>query len=208
MLTSLISGMLLAVGSVTAIPASPDGMIITDITWTGQVIANGPMVNFTGPSLHAIEKSIAAVYPGFTWVTAPRSEDDAALSDLHSEGSLDDPAPELLKCWEGGVGDADAVRISDGIYYLQNVPGYCMNGPGPNNCGQISCSYNSAIMWCNHNRYPYKTHCRRFAKYAQAVVNGCQYTTRESAHYNMWTRGTQADGVGFSVIAAKPKEEC
>ncbi|KAK0736602.1 hypothetical protein B0T21DRAFT_384077 [Apiosordaria backusii] len=211
MLASLIGGMLLAAASVTAIPSPLEGKTVTDITWIGQVVADGPMVNFSGPCLHSIEKSIAAVYPGFTWATAPRSlEDDDASIDLHSDDDppKGDPDPALLKCWEGGVGDADAVHISDGIYYLEKVPGWCMNGPGPNNCGQISCSYNSAIIWCNDNRWPYKKHCRYFAKFARAVSDGCQYTTRDSAHYNMWTRGTQYDGRGFSVIAAKPKEDC
>ncbi|KAK4195720.1 hypothetical protein QBC40DRAFT_315603 [Triangularia verruculosa] len=210
MLTSLVSGMLLAAVSVHAIPASFDGMTISDITWTGQVVENGPMVNFSGPSLYAIEQSIAAVYPGFTWASAPRSIDqDAATADLHSsDDSTDIPTPSLLKCWEGGAGDADSVHINEGVNYLQSVPGWCNNGPGPNNCGQISCSYNSAIMWCNHNPYPYKTLCQDFAKYARAVMTGCHYTTRESAHYNVWTRGTQNDELGFSVIAAKPNQDC
>jgi len=44
--------------------------------------------------------------------------------------------------------------IGDGINYLYGLdsklknspPG---NGPGPGNCGRVSCSWESAIWWCN-----------------------------------------------------------
>lgn len=39
--------------------------------------------------------------------------------------------------------------ISQGIAYLNTVRGSPTNGPGPNNCGQVSCAYDSAIWWCN-----------------------------------------------------------
>lgn len=37
----------------------------------------------------------------------------------------------------------------DGIKHLNSVPGAPANGPGPGNCGRVSCSYDSAIYWCN-----------------------------------------------------------
>lgn len=40
-------------------------------------------------------------------------------------------------------------RIKEGIRYLRGVNGKPSNGPGPGNCGRVSCSYNSAIWWCN-----------------------------------------------------------
>lgn len=39
--------------------------------------------------------------------------------------------------------------IVEGISYLRGVPGSPSNGPGPGNCGRVSCSYESAIWWCN-----------------------------------------------------------
>ncbi|VBB81497.1 Putative protein of unknown function [Podospora comata] len=208
MFASHVIGMLLAVALVKAIPASFEGLITADITWTGRVVANGSMVNFTGPSLQAIEQSIASVYPGFTWATAPQPNDDFSLSSRNIDDTQDDPTPSLLKCWDGGVGDADASHITEGINYLQSVPGYCSNGAGAANCGQISCSYNSAIMWCNNNRRTYTTHCKSLAKYATAIVRGCQHETRDSAHETIWTRGIQGDELGISVIAAKPAVDC
>lgn len=40
-------------------------------------------------------------------------------------------------------------RIQEGINYLRRLNGAPRNGPGPSNCGRVSCSYNAAIWWCN-----------------------------------------------------------
>jgi hypothetical protein len=36
------------------------------------------------------------------------------------------------------------------IPYLRHVPGKPSNGPGPMNCGRISCSLDTGIFWCNN----------------------------------------------------------
>lgn len=38
------------------------------------------------------------------------------------------------------------------VYYLRRVPGKPTNGPGPGNCGRVSCSWNTGIYWCNDNK--------------------------------------------------------
>jgi hypothetical protein len=35
------------------------------------------------------------------------------------------------------------------VRYLRRVQGRPRNGPRPGNCGRVSCSYKSAIWWCN-----------------------------------------------------------
>lgn len=45
------------------------------------------------------------------------------------------------KCWDVG--------IIQGIQYLRGLKGRPSNGPGPGNCGRVSCSYDNAIWWCN-----------------------------------------------------------
>src|SRR6187549_519178 len=40
-------------------------------------------------------------------------------------------------------------RASEGIAYLRGVSGRPSNGPGPGNCGRVSCGYNAGIWWCN-----------------------------------------------------------
>jgi len=44
---------------------------------------------------------------------------------------------------------ASLQRIKEGIDYLRGVPGKPVLGPGPGTCKRVSCSYNSAIYWCN-----------------------------------------------------------
>ncbi|RKL21674.1 hypothetical protein BFJ68_g1986 [Fusarium oxysporum] len=41
--------------------------------------------------------------------------------------------------------------IVRGVEYLRYVQGKPKNGPGPGNCGRVSCSNNAAIWWCNDN---------------------------------------------------------
>lgn len=47
----------------------------------------------------------------------------------------------------GGL--ASSLRIKQGIQYLGTVSGTPTEGPGPGNCGRVSCSYGGAIYWCN-----------------------------------------------------------
>lgn len=47
---------------------------------------------------------------------------------------------------------ASSSRIEEGISYLRRVPGQPHNGPGPGKCSRVSCSYDSAIWWCNDVR--------------------------------------------------------
>ncbi|KAK0657741.1 hypothetical protein B0T16DRAFT_316009 [Cercophora newfieldiana] len=49
--------------------------------------------------------------------------------------------------WDG----AERAAIYQGIYYLRSLSGTPTLGPGPGKCARVSCSYNSAIIWCNDN---------------------------------------------------------
>lgn len=44
---------------------------------------------------------------------------------------------------------ATTQAMYSGIKYLRKVPGTSKNEPGLNACGRVSCSYNTAIYWCN-----------------------------------------------------------
>ncbi|KAK3987509.1 hypothetical protein QBC44DRAFT_245830, partial [Cladorrhinum sp. PSN332] len=41
--------------------------------------------------------------------------------------------------------------LNEGIRYLRGVGGRPTRGPGPGNCSRVSCSYKTAIYWCNDN---------------------------------------------------------
>jgi len=44
---------------------------------------------------------------------------------------------------------ADIEQIAMGIQYLSGLAGKPGNGPGPGNCGRVSCSWGASIWWCN-----------------------------------------------------------
>ncbi|KAL2824483.1 hypothetical protein BDW59DRAFT_162370 [Aspergillus cavernicola] len=69
-------------------------------------------------------------------------------------------------CHDGVVnGRKDQLR--DGIDYLRSIGG--TPEEAPNTCGRVSCSYNTAIYWCNNND---ETHYLR--SYA-TIADGAQW---------------------------------
>lgn len=53
--------------------------------------------------------------------------------------------------WPG----ANIKRIRQGVNYLRGLRGTRpTNAPGPGFCGRVSCSWNSAIWWCNDVSIP------------------------------------------------------
>lgn len=49
----------------------------------------------------------------------------------------------------GHFDPAKADAVWEGINHLSHVSGVPVSIPGPGVCGRVSCSYNSAIWWCN-----------------------------------------------------------
>lgn len=70
-----------------------------------------------------------------------------------SLGPLIEPvkASEEHNTWAdcGRYDPAKAIAIWEGINHLNHVCGTPVSKPGPGICGRVSCSYNSAIWWCN-----------------------------------------------------------
>jgi hypothetical protein len=53
--------------------------------------------------------------------------------------------------------------LQDGVNYLRGLNGMPTNGPGPGACGRVSCSYASAIWWCNDVSKPYPVNTSPFS---------------------------------------------
>ncbi|KAK3391275.1 hypothetical protein B0H63DRAFT_520469 [Podospora didyma] len=149
------------------------------VAWSGQILPDGPNVTVMGASLYDIEQKIARTYPGFTWETAPGGgyqEPAAAENTYNTTDSLNAIANydiDLMgiNCREGQR--SRSKYIHNGVNYLRKVPGWCENGPGPDNCGQISCSYKTAIVWCNDNTVSYGRPCRDFGNFTNEIVKQC-----------------------------------
>ncbi|KAL4902251.1 hypothetical protein BDW74DRAFT_181097 [Aspergillus multicolor] len=106
---------------------------------------------------------------------------DAGIASLHKR----------LPVTCNNYDEAITRRIREGITYLRGVSGRPSNGPGPGNCGRVSCSYNSAIWWCNDNTSS-KTlpGFNNIADGAQVVINHCAptdiYVAGEEDHNDNW----------------------
>lgn len=96
-------------------------------------------------TVQEVYSQLKAINPNFETDFPPIQINDTKTDGLEKRDNiLCDPFSDL----------ASASAISSGINYLRGVPGTPTNGPGPGNCGRVSCSYNSAIWWCNDVSMP------------------------------------------------------
>ena len=132
------------------------GYKVVDLTWEVETTPGGPTVQLTG-TVQQVHEQLLQINPhyerDFNITYETPSALVAASSNLASRSGHPHMNDALGK--RGGhtecnnYGDADYLAILDGIQYLRHVPGTPANGPGPNNCGRVSCSFQSAIWWCN-----------------------------------------------------------
>ena len=130
----------------TNINASPiPGYGIEELIWEVETSPGGPTVDIPG-TVQDVYAELEKVNPNFV--------SDFGLEDPDNSTSVTAPLEsrayyiESIHCdWGGDY--CSGQSILDGIKYLRGVPGQPKTGPGPGNCGRVSCSYNSAIYWCN-----------------------------------------------------------
>ncbi|POR34340.1 Uncharacterized protein TPAR_05483 [Tolypocladium paradoxum] len=119
------------------------------LTWEVKVFPREPPMNFSG-TIQEVQAQINKVNP--KW--------NATYFNGASEKRRENrPVFYQTICGPGPYGwnEADASSIKYGINYLGGlIFSKPINGPGTGNCGRVSCSYNSAIWWCNDNTVPYQ----------------------------------------------------
>lgn len=126
-----------------------EGYGLQNFTWEVETTPGGPKVNFTG-TVQEVASQLAAVNPNWKseFGFSGRSTKKVGMSQKRQQ--LPDPLTGILcNTREGQWGEAIDWPIEDGIAYLDGVPGIPTNGPGPGNCGRVSCSWGCAIYWCN-----------------------------------------------------------
>ncbi|OTB10855.1 hypothetical protein K445DRAFT_27191 [Daldinia sp. EC12] len=145
-------------------PGLPSGYSFANITWIGKVFENGSDVSITGSSMENIEGQIREINPDFSW--GIQSHVKPAIPIQNDETHL--------TCDPNNIWWAQVFRINEGIEYLKGIKGRCHVGPGPRVCTRVSCSYKSAISWCNDNSYGIDIDCSLWSQYAQDIVDACQ----------------------------------
>ena len=89
-----------------------------------------------------------AIDPGFSKRAADFvARDKNFNSDLEKLINVTEWETDSLECYRYPAANAD--RIYQGVMYLAHVGGVPEAGAGPNLCGRVSCSWDSAIYWCN-----------------------------------------------------------
>ncbi|KAK8015323.1 hypothetical protein PG990_008619 [Apiospora arundinis] len=148
------------------------------ITWKLAIEEGGPIMEFNG-TLQQVEKQIQAIKPDFKFTpVAPSNQTDSPLDRWRQ--CLGKP---------GDKNAADPDSIWEGIKYLNGLGNIMCGSPGGSdgtNCGQISCSWNSAIKWCNLGPDYYETACSSFTRYAQDILDNCQFNDGDSVHGQEW----------------------
>ena len=161
---ALVTGM---IATATAIPSSKttqalsapiDGYSVTELTWELEVDPinkPGQVTVFNGTVQNVVEQAVK-INPNFLvdhGFKRPNDDDNATVVG-HDGNTLSTATvePDRHFChgrWEPG----SSAHIKDGVEYLRRISGKPGQGPGPSSCGRVSCSWDSAIWWCNDVGY-------------------------------------------------------
>ncbi|KAK3350450.1 hypothetical protein B0H65DRAFT_88562 [Neurospora tetraspora] len=150
--------------------ASPiPGYGIEELIWEVETTPGGPTVNITG-TVENVYEELEKINPTFV--------SDFRLDDPDNSPSLAAPVKSrgyTIQSFNCNVYDYASLKaIQAGLVYLNGVPGKPSNGPGPGNCGRVSCSYNSAIYWCNDNTFTKTIDTFGYISgAAQSIINHC-----------------------------------
>lgn len=125
------------------------GYGIQEITWNLET-TSGTTVNFTGTIQQVME---TAKKQNIDLKQNPNASSSSSIQLAQKGTSSDDDfhaagqSADACDVWNQSLARVD--KIQDGIKYLRGVTGKPSMGPGPGNCGRVSCSWNAAIYWCN-----------------------------------------------------------
>ncbi|KAI1325091.1 hypothetical protein F5Y16DRAFT_423310 [Xylariaceae sp. FL0255] len=181
----------------------PDGYVLSNVTWKIPIAPNGENQTFNGTVQEVFAQlNNARIRLGLSPLDDPlgisNSTGTTALFStelLLRRNHLQKRSYDHTICGVGLQNGADVQRIFEGSTYLTNLKGSCgMNGPRV--CGRISCSWNSAIYWCNDNEGYTEYDCSSFAPYAQIANGLCMFTY----HNDLLTLGQAFTTENFNVI--------
>ncbi|KAK2608901.1 hypothetical protein QQS21_002614 [Conoideocrella luteorostrata] len=104
--------------------------------------------------------------------------------------------------WVGARMDA----VMNGIDHLRSVSGKPGSRAGPKMCGRVSCSYDSAIWWCNDNEHEIELRSYGLiADAAEAIRQKC-YTLNTDGDW--FTTGQAFMRGNWNVIVRRDVDNC
>ncbi|KAE8133639.1 hypothetical protein BDV38DRAFT_286680 [Aspergillus pseudotamarii] len=182
--TGLIAVLLacsVAAGPVESSSQGPPGYGVEDLEWSVQLTESGEPINVKG----TVEDVVAELSK-----QNPSAEEQIRARGKAKQSLMKRADPTGYYCGEPFT-PVPSASISQGIEYLQGVPGKPVNGPGPGNCGRVSCSYNAAIWWCNDN-----TESKTLDSFAE-IANGAEKLLHWCYHWEEGTLGSYVGGQAF-----------
>ncbi|GIZ36750.1 hypothetical protein CKM354_000021700 [Cercospora kikuchii] len=142
-----------------------EGYEIEPMQWEVRAFSDGPLIPMNGTVQEVVVK-LRDLNPQF---------DESIALDHDAPQKRADAAAVSHACYSRWDYLAATKYINDGIRYLRNIRGSPRIGPGPGKCSRVSCSYNSAIWWCNDNRVGIGLFSfASIADGAQYLVDRCQ----------------------------------
>lgn len=126
------------------------GYTVQDLEWEVEVFP-GEFHNFTG-TVQDVHRQ--ATQLNARWAETLLKRQPTEASNIHARGGHK-PTGAWIRTdckppfgWKPGRTRA----ALEGINYLEGLPGSPVSGPGPGLCGRVSCSWDTAIWWCNDVR--------------------------------------------------------
>ncbi|KAK4179556.1 hypothetical protein QBC36DRAFT_179820 [Triangularia setosa] len=195
---TFVAGVLALASVAYSAPASradqPDvsSYAIVPISWNLPVKADDPSgatVTVTGTIQEAIAQ-MEASYPGWNATFQAHLPPPPTIGGFNSisAAALEDPESYICKVnqWK----EAGQLSIVWGIEYLRGLTGSAKNGPGPGECGRVSCSWGSAIWWCNDNDTEKEVEWSQIADGAVYISQKCsrdsQYVKGQAFYKDRW----------------------
>ncbi|OGM47429.1 hypothetical protein ABOM_002527 [Aspergillus bombycis] len=170
-----------AAGPVESSTQGPPGYGVEDLEWSVQLTESDDPINVKG----TVEDVVTELSK-----QNPSAEAQIRARGKAKQSLMKRADPTGYYCGEPFT-PVSSASISRGIEYLQGVPGKPVNGPGPGNCGRVSCSYNAAIWWCNDN-----TESKTLDSFAE-IANGAEKLLHWCYHWEEGKLGSFVGGQAF-----------
>ncbi|KDN65353.1 hypothetical protein CSUB01_08375 [Colletotrichum sublineola] len=148
------------------------------LEWEIQAFPSGPTLVLNG-TIEEVNDQLLKINPNFAVdFSSELGEGMDFVGDSPAEPSVEkrtDFSGSRYMCDTRDWVPCYTNRIKNGISHLRRTSGRPKNGPGPGNCGRVSCSGRSAIWWCNDERSTKELGAfSSIADGAQYLVDRCQ----------------------------------
>ncbi|KAM7205982.1 hypothetical protein V8F33_000812 [Rhypophila sp. PSN 637] len=164
---------------VLALEAPIPGYKVQEIIWQVEPFDNGTSVEISG-TVQDVIAELLKINPHYLEDQFKADVNDAKLTITYKRDNHINCNPRPGE-WE----PADPWEIQGGITYLRKIYGRPGSSAGPSTCGRVSCSWNSAIWWCNDNDKPMTLDSfGDIAQCAQEIVNTCNKTLEDTVGQN------------------------